>query len=87
MLTIRKKRPEAEATPADATPDAPPGLTTEPSAAEPEAVAAAGGVSAKRYTVFAILGLVATFCIIALLVMQFIEFSSYKADPSVWPVK
>lgn len=97
MLTIRKKRPAAEATVseataldatvAEATTDAPPAPMAMPLGLEPEATAVSGGGSAKHYTVFAILGIAATLCVMVLVALQFMEFSFYKADPSVWPVK
>lgn len=87
MLTIRKKKPVAEATAAEEAIDASSAPVAEPVALEPEAQVPSGGASAKSYTVFAILGIVASLCVIVLLVMQFTELSFYKADPSVWPVK
>ena len=95
MLTIKKKRPEAEVTGAEAATiaaiplgeaapvasDAPPGL--EPIAAAP----VTGGASAKSYTVFAILGLVLTLCVIAVIALQYTEYAFYQAAPSVWLAK
>jgi len=95
MLTIKKKRPDAGVTgaeaativggPANATapgvPAAPPGL-------EPEiANAASGGASAKSYTAFAILGIVLTLCVIAVIALQYTEYAFYQAAPSVWLAK
>lgn len=66
--------PEAAKTPA-----APAGL---------EASAAAGPrASSKSYLAFALLSIAATLFCLAILGMQAAEWSFYKADPSVWPVK
>ncbi len=90
MLTIKKKRPEAEVVGSEAATivaapppasDAPPGL--EPIAAAP----VTGGASAKSYTVFAILGLVLTLCVIAVIALQYTEYAFYQAAPSVWLAK
>ncbi len=46
-----------------------------------------GGAPASSFKAYAILGIVVTICVIAVLALQFTEFSFYKADPSVWLAK
>ena len=102
MLTIKKKRPEAEATNTEAAtivarppapaassvaqPPPPPGL--EPVGDAP----ASGGAAAKSFTVFAILGIVLTLCVIAVIALQYTEYAFYKGnpakgEPSAWLAK
>lgn len=65
-------------------------------AAAPAAAAPAGlespsaakqGVAAKSYLVYALMAIAVTLFCAAILGMQTAEWMSYKADPSVWPVK
>ena len=98
MVTIKKKiqnanvpgveaattvsRPLPPPAPAAAVvPAAPPGL--EPAAAAP----AAGGAAASSYKVFAILAVGLTLCVLAVIVLQYLEYASYQAAPSVWLAK
>lgn len=87
MLTIKKKRPEAEATPTVAATAAPLAPPIVPAGLEPPAAAevAAGGASASSFTVFAMLGIAVVLCVAAVLALQYTEFAFYKASPSVWP--
>ncbi len=70
--------PESAGKPAAApAPQAAP-LGLEPVGAAP----AAGGGS---YTWFAILGIIATLAMLAVIGLQYAEISYFKASPSVWP--
>lgn len=57
-----------------------------PAGLEPSA-AAGPMASSKSYLVFALLSIAATLFCLAIIGMQAVEWSFYKADPSVWPVK
>jgi hypothetical protein len=86
MRTIKLKKitsaetlPDPATAPLAATASAPPpGL--EPSSATPKA-------SGRSYLIYALLAIAATLFCIAIIGMQYTEWSFYKADPSLWPVK
>ena len=88
MLTIKKKRPEAEVTGAEAaTMAAAPAVSDAPPGLEPVAAAPVGGASASSFKVFAILGMVVTLCVIAVIALQYMQYAFFGADPSVWLAK
>lgn len=94
--TIKLKRPPTSepappepaeaATQAAPEPEAPAAAVAAPAGLEPTA-AAGPKVSSKSYMVFALLSIAATLFCLAVIGMQAAEWSFYKADPSVWPVK
>ena len=88
VKTIRlKKRPSEEASLAQASaPDAVPSVPAAPLGLEPIS-AAKPKVSGKTYLVFAFMAIAAMLFCLAIIGMQYTEWSLYKADPSVWPVK
>ena len=88
MLTIKKKRPEAEVTGVEAAAAAPVVAST-PAGLEPAAAPApvSGSASARSYGVFAVLGIVMTLCVMAVLALQYKEYADYQAEPSVWLAK
>lgn len=76
--TTQAAPPPAGTTPVTAATSAPTGL--EPASAAPKA-------AAKSYLAYALMGIAVTVFCLAILGLQAAEWTFYKTDPSVWPVK
>jgi len=76
--TTQAATPPAETTAAPAATAAPTGL--EPASAGPK-------VASTSYLAYALMGIAVTVFCLAILALQAAEWTFYKTDPSVWPVK
>lgn len=65
---------------AEAAPSAPPPPGLEPASSRPK-------VSGRSFMLYALFAVAATVFCLAIIGMQYTEWSFFKADPSVWPVK
>ncbi len=88
MRTVKLKKTSAESQETIPVPaNAPVAATVAPPPPGLEPSSATTKASGKSYLVYALLAVAATLFCIAIIGMQYTEWSFYKADPSVWPVK